>query len=499
MEIGYPCSNATVDVGSDFHKKKDGPKTCNSRNPILKCKEEQVEDDGTVDASETSEDTETLETSEETFEDDDAIEILDADTFHKNVCRKINFDECEGLVMEKLRNRKNKVDEGKQCSSQSVRSRFSFRTMSNKTTEVASSRFHKLAGTSSNCNHLLQCKKEPFESKGKEKQLSHDENNRRQMKHKSVLWSGNVNSKLNPHCQDKRNAGQFVGGSNRSRVTRDRSEEFCGASDKIAELIVSDGGSSRMRINNESVYPYPCKKFRSSQELGLPVFYSGKTRGLVDSCETNEVRNRGDETSNNNVKKEVLEMDVHSFEKIPSELTELRKANLAKFVTTKSVVSGIQINGSIKRSGQNSDSFKHGLQSQESPVPLLNQNSIPGNIPMTIKVEAEDIMVSPASTSRNACFQVTMRRSYVNEKFRLYVPLRLASVLKHNSEGVVLQLPDGRRWRVKLKCYKPSYIQLNHGWKDFVLDNGLKEGDVCLFRVVEKEPDVIKVVILRST
>ncbi|KAK9165317.1 hypothetical protein Scep_000508 [Stephania cephalantha] len=619
-EIGYPCSNAAVD-GSGLRERKGGPKTYNNRNPILKCKEELVEyeenaakpfagkatsqfekrrtgklkiikpsDGDTVktneddDIIETSEDTEKLETSEddaaaETSEyddvvetsEDDAIEILDANSFHKNVCRKISFDECEGQGMEKLCNQRNKVDEGEQCSSQSLRRRFSLRTLSNKTAEVASSRLHKLASTSSICNHLLQCKKEPFESNGKEMQLSLDEDNRRQMMHKinevksrdlkkkgcvkasetlareennetvfvdasgdysfrkhfssrnmvigecgetgtkfqqlnalsrslasgiescvgdslqhyklpnrSVLCSSNVNSKLNLHCQDKGKAGQLVGGSKRSRVTHDGSEEFFYAPDKITKLIVSDGGSSR-RINNEGVYLYPCTKLRSSQELEPPVIYPGKTRGLIDSCETGEVRNKGAETFNLKVKKEILETDVHSLEKIPSELPEWRKANLAKFVTTTS--------GS-----------KHGFQSQESPIILLNQTTIPGNIPMTIKVEAEDIMVSPASTSGNACFQVTMRRSYVNDKFRLHLPFRFASVMtKQGSEGVVLQLPDGRRWRVKLKCYKSSHFLLNHGWKEFALDNRLKEHDVCVFRVVEKEAGVIEVVILRST
>ncbi|KAK9129666.1 hypothetical protein Sjap_010153 [Stephania japonica] len=638
-EIGYPCSNAAVDVGSELHKKKDGPKTYDNHYPILKCKEEEVGYDGngakpfagkvtsqfekrrtgklkfielsdgdTVktnaddDVIESSEETETLGTSEddvvaENSKDDDlvetseedAIEILDVDTFHKNVCRKINFDECKGQGMEKLCNQRNKVDERKQGGSQSLRRRFSLRTLSNKTAEVAPSRFHKLASTSSKCNHLLQCKKEPFESKGKERQLSHDKDNRRQMKdeineakphdlkkkgclkasetlvkeennaavfvdesgdssfrknissrnmvfgncgemgtkfqqynvlsksvangtkssvgddasqhyklqNRPVLCSGNVNSKLNPHCQDKGKAGQFVGGSKRSRVTHVGSEEFCHAPDKIAKLIASDGGSSR-RINNEGVYPYPCKEFRSSHEFGMPVIYPGKTRGLVDSCETNEVRNRGVETFNINVKKEVLEMDVHSFEKIPSELAEWRKATLAKFVASKSG-SGLQINGSIKRTRQNSDSSKQGLQTQGSPVPLLNQTTITGNY-MTVKAETKDIMVSAASTSGNACFQVTMRRSYVNNKFSMSVPFRFASVMtKHSSEDVVLQLPNGRSWHVKVKCYEPACLRLNRGWKEFVLDNQLKEDDVCVFKADEKEPNVIKVVILRST
>ncbi|KAK9164338.1 hypothetical protein Syun_005240 [Stephania yunnanensis] len=120
-EIGYPCSNAAVD-GSGLREKKGGPKTYNNRNPILKCKEEQVEyeenaakpfagkatsqfekrrtgklkitepsDGDTVktreddDIIETSEDTETLETSEddaaaETSEYDDVVEMSEDDT-----------------------------------------------------------------------------------------------------------------------------------------------------------------------------------------------------------------------------------------------------------------------------------------------------------------------------------------------------------------------------------------------------------------------------------
>ncbi|KAK9129667.1 hypothetical protein Sjap_010154 [Stephania japonica] len=387
-EIGYPCSNATVDVGSELHKKRDGPKTYNNLNPILKCRKGQVEhaenatkpfvekvrsqfekrrtgkleiidisdcdtvegceDDGTI---ETSEDDYLFETSEDDDDDDDyddvktcedgdvnPIEILDVATFHKNVPRKSNFDECA---------QRNKVDdtkykkkgEGKQCSLLSQRRWFSLRTLSNKTTEVASSRLHNLASTSSKCNHLLQCKQELSEIKGKEKQLRDDVDRRQirsrnmmigkcgengtksqqlnvlsrsvangtksnvgdgsqhyQLHNKLVLCSENGSSMRNPHHQYDNDqvkhvvkAGQLGGESKRSRVTHDGSKEFCSGPDKTGKLIWSCSDSSR-RIDDESVYPYPCKKFKTSQELGLPVICFGKTRGL------NEVRNRRAET-----------------------------------------------------------------------------------------------------------------------------------------------------------------------------------------------------------
>ncbi|KAK9129662.1 hypothetical protein Sjap_010149 [Stephania japonica] len=63
--------------------------------------------------------------------------------------------------------------------------------------------------------------------------------------------------------------------------------------------------------------------------------------------------------------------------------------------------------------------------------------------------------------------------------------------VNHSSEDVVLQLPDGRSWYVKVKCHKALNLRVNRGWKEFVLDNQLKEDDVCVFKAVEKEPDVI--------
>ncbi|KAK9164337.1 hypothetical protein Syun_005239 [Stephania yunnanensis] len=574
-EIGYSFSNAAVDVGSELHKKRDGLKSSKGqvehaekatkpfagkvrsqfekrtgKLEIIEVSDgdtdEACEVDGTI---ETSEDDYAFETSED---DDDPIEILDVATFHKNVCR--DFNECEEQGMRKSCGQRNKVDdpkykkedEGKQCTFQSQRRRFSLRTLSNKTTEVASSRLHKLASTSSKCNHLFQCKKEVFESKGKEKQLS-DEYNRRQIRsrnmvigncgengtksqqlgvlsrsvangtkssvgdgsqhyqlqNRSVSCSGHGSWKLNPHRQyekeqisDVVKAGQLGGEGKRSRITHDGSKEFCSA-----KLIWSSSDSSR-RIDDESVYPYPCKKFKSSQELGLPVICSEKTRGL------NKVRNRGAETFKINVKKEVLEMQVKSFEKIQSELAERRHSEKNSLVfhcpkdqssmsrTGDMLITNFMNNANelptssswsklnpcndklLKACNVKADGSK-----RESPIRLLNKTIGPDNIPMTVKSEAGDLMPFAVPTSGNACFQVTMRHSYVNDTFRL-------SRLSASASG-------WEKLACELRCYKASNPRLIHGWKEFVIDNHLKEHDVCVFRVVEKEPNVIKVVILR--
>ncbi|KAK9165318.1 hypothetical protein Scep_000509 [Stephania cephalantha] len=577
-----------VDVGSELHKKRDGLKSSKGqvehaekatkpfagkvrsqfekrtgKLEIIEVSDgdtdEACEVDGTI---ETSEDDYAFETSEDD-DDDDHIEILDVATFHKNVPR--NFNECEEQGMRKSCGQKNKVDdpkykkedEGKQCTFQSQRRRFSLRTLSNKTTEVASSRLHKLASTSSKCNHLFQCKKEVFESKGKEKQLS-DEYNRRQIRsrnmaigkcgengtksqqlsvlsgsvanrtkssvgdgsqryqpqNRSVSCSGNGSSKRSPHRQyekeqvsDVVKAGQLGGESKRSRITHDGSKEFCSA-----KLIWSSSDSSR-RIDDESVYPYPCKKFKSSQELGLPVICSENTRGL------NKVRNRGAETFKINVKKEVLEMEVKSFEKIQSELAERRhsetnsllfhcpKDQSSKLITNfMNNANELPTSSSWSKLNPCNDKLleacnvKADGSKRESPIRLLNKTIGPDNKPMTVKSEAGDLMLFAVPTSGNACFQVTMRHSYVNDTFRLAMPFHFASLMaKHNSQGLVLELLDGRSWHVELRCYKASHPRLIHGWKEFVMDNHLKEHDVCVFRVVEKEPNVIKVVILRCT
>lgn len=59
---------------------------------------------------------------------------------------------------------------------------------------------------------------------------------------------------------------------------------------------------------------------------------------------------------------------------------------------------------------------------------------------------------------------------------------------------LVLQIPNKRSWA--LKCYRAKeYAKLTSGWKEFVLDNNIKAGDVCVFEQVSRSNRVFNVYI----
>ncbi|KAI3966127.1 hypothetical protein MKW92_019968, partial [Papaver armeniacum] len=45
---------------------------------------------------------------------------------------------------------------------------------------------------------------------------------------------------------------------------------------------------------------------------------------------------------------------------------------------------------------------------------------------------------------------------------------------------------DGRTWEVGYVFKAPTGRWLSHGWRKFVVDNDLKEGDVCVFELVDR-------------
>uniref|UniRef100_A0A7N1A7H8 TF-B3 domain-containing protein n=1 Tax=Kalanchoe fedtschenkoi TaxID=63787 RepID=A0A7N1A7H8_KALFE len=66
-------------------------------------------------------------------------------------------------------------------------------------------------------------------------------------------------------------------------------------------------------------------------------------------------------------------------------------------------------------------------------------------------------------------------------------------------KDATLRTDDGRKWSVKYRLarYRPrSYF--TSGWTQFVRDNGLKAGDVCLFELIRGAENAIKVVIFRA-
>ncbi|XP_039155882.1 B3 domain-containing transcription factor VRN1-like [Eucalyptus grandis] len=97
----------------------------------------------------------------------------------------------------------------------------------------------------------------------------------------------------------------------------------------------------------------------------------------------------------------------------------------------------------------------------------------------------------------NPFFQVIMRPSYVREKFLVNLPASFIGMhLKGDSRDITLQVSDGKKWRVRCLLFNGKG-KISRGWREFVADNKLEIGDVCIFELLRREDIVLKVTIFR--
>ncbi|XP_074592426.1 B3 domain-containing protein Os12g0592300-like [Curcuma longa] len=87
----------------------------------------------------------------------------------------------------------------------------------------------------------------------------------------------------------------------------------------------------------------------------------------------------------------------------------------------------------------------------------------------------------------NPTFAVVMRQSNVSESPLLTIPASFRNAyLRKDISQFTLQIPTrAKRWIVKVAKTRKSIGGVT--WKRFVVDNNLKEGDVCVFELAEGE------------
>uniref|UniRef100_A0A6N2LC47 TF-B3 domain-containing protein n=1 Tax=Salix viminalis TaxID=40686 RepID=A0A6N2LC47_SALVM len=97
----------------------------------------------------------------------------------------------------------------------------------------------------------------------------------------------------------------------------------------------------------------------------------------------------------------------------------------------------------------------------------------------------------------NPFFQVILRPSYVYRGFLLHIPSSFARTFLNRVTGfVTLQVCDGKQWPVRCS-FKDGKAKLGQGWTEFVWENNLEEGDVCIFELIHAKEIVMKVAIFR--
>ncbi|KAI3844495.1 hypothetical protein MKW92_036506 [Papaver armeniacum] len=117
----------------------------------------------------------------------------------------------------------------------------------------------------------------------------------------------------------------------------------------------------------------------------------------------------------------------------------------------------------------------------------------------TCKVNSA-IQAANAFKSNYPSCEVMMRPSYVRKGCVGPMPAQFAKTfLTKQSQIVTLRVSDGRMWHVQCNTSTSLKYQayLLKGWYEFVLGNHLKEGDVCVFELVDKDNLELNVNIFR--
>ncbi|KAE8711730.1 B3 domain-containing protein REM19 [Hibiscus syriacus] len=98
----------------------------------------------------------------------------------------------------------------------------------------------------------------------------------------------------------------------------------------------------------------------------------------------------------------------------------------------------------------------------------------------------------------NPFCRVILRPSYVYKGVLLHLPRCFAQKYLNGVDGVItLQVSDGEKWPVQC-VYGNNNLKFSKGWAEFVMDNDLDEGDVCIFELINTKEIVLKVTIFRA-
>lgn len=90
--------------------------------------------------------------------------------------------------------------------------------------------------------------------------------------------------------------------------------------------------------------------------------------------------------------------------------------------------------------------------------------------------------------AENLSYEVSLSQSYISKGF-LHVPIMLRRSLSNipaagQRENVRLWISDDQSWSVRLSCGS-NKAYFCGGWREFVVDNDLVEGDICTFQLMK--------------
>ncbi|KAI3826018.1 hypothetical protein L1987_00059 [Smallanthus sonchifolius] len=104
-----------------------------------------------------------------------------------------------------------------------------------------------------------------------------------------------------------------------------------------------------------------------------------------------------------------------------------------------------------------------------------------------IKVQKEtSSRIKKVETSSTRYF-ISILKPYSFKSSRLYVPAEFSIANDLRIGEMILRDDKGRSWKVQLNKIGKNRFSLGYGYREFWVANGLMEGDVCKFELVENE------------
>ncbi|GMI88202.1 REPRODUCTIVE MERISTEM 39, REDUCED VERNALIZATION RESPONSE 1 [Hibiscus trionum] len=132
-------------------------------------------------------------------------------------------------------------------------------------------------------------------------------------------------------------------------------------------------------------------------------------------------------------------------------------------------------------------------------LPTMNSPGIVHRRRGDVTAEGKQVALRAAAMFKpdNPFCRIILRPSYVYKGIFLHVPRCFALRYLNGVDGIItLQASNGKRWPVRC-IYGQSSWKFSKGWAEFVLDNNLDEGDVCVFELISTNEIVLKVTIFR--
>ncbi|KAK8619133.1 hypothetical protein V6N13_133100 [Hibiscus sabdariffa] len=232
-------------------------------------------------------------------------------------------------------------------------------------------------------------------------------------------------------------------------------------------LVFRYQGNDRFHVlvfdRSASEIEYPCRKNKEKSDLPCPLAQKKMRTDSTYKTETNS---------------KLADLSLHTSPDVPSS-GKIKLGNLEKKEKSHSSTGKVDGVGGISA-----------CRSMKTEILSCSQR-------LTDTENAHAIQIASAfKSTENPVFMVAMRPSSVSNSYQMVIPLDFArEFLPMHKCNLTLRNSAGKTWSVKfyMNAGKRQQAQLYGGWREFVEDNHLNVGDVCVFELIKHLEILMKV------